>query len=63
MENTDVRKKLKEMQQDMLKTYYFVPNERLFAYMSLAENISKKFFFKPIVCSKQSMLLAVLLWL
>ena len=52
MKNTDVRKKLKEVQQDMLKTYYFIPNKRLFTYMFLVKKTSKKFFFKLVVCSK-----------
>jgi hypothetical protein len=33
MKNTDVRKKLKEVQQDMLKTYYFVPDKLLFIHV------------------------------
>ena len=52
MKNTDVRKKLNEVQQDMLKTYHFVPDKCLFAYIFLAKNTSKKFFFKPVACSK-----------
>ena len=56
------RKKLRKCNKICLK-HIILPNKRLFVYMSLAKNIAKKFFFKPVVCSKQSMLLAVLLWL
>ena len=52
MKNTDVRKKLKEVQQDMLKTYYFVPNKRLFLHVF--GKISLKNSFLNLLCAQNN---------